>query len=382
MSDLPPDSSYHYVEPLSEVQPELFDWLWLNTFAFSTLAILEGDPGEGKSLVALDLCARLSTGRPMPDGSPSPGAFGTIVLQSEDSFASATLPRLLALGGDQNRLFRWKPPEDTGEPFRIPSQLDRLEAELTRTGARLVIVDPLVDFLDPGVSVNSDQSIRRALGPLRLLAERSRCLILMVRHLIKRSLSRALYRGSGSIGITGACRSAWLIGHDPSNPERRVFAPQKGNYSAARPSLAFELRSQEGQPAVPFWLGETHLVADDLGVRARRDTPECDRAVAFLQQFLHDGPRLSADVWDAAREYSFTQFTLKAARKKMHARFKAVYRNKSRHYYWLLAGQEIPADPDPEPDSDGMAEFRKALDEQIKKFPRPCPLDEEPEWDP
>ncbi len=117
-------------------------------------------------------------------------------------------------------------------------------------------------------------------------------------------------------------------------------------------------------------------------MRVRRDTPECDRAVAFLQQFLHDGPRLSADVWDAAREHAFTEFTIRAAGKKLGARFKAVYRHKSRFHYWLLAGQEVPADPNPEPVSDSIAEFRKALDEQIKKYPRPCPLDEEPEWDP
>src|SRR6266478_4160626 len=110
----------HYVEPLSEVQPEAFAWLWLNTFAFSTLAIVEGDPGEGKSLVALDLCARLSTGRPMPDGSPSPGVFSTVVLQSEDSYARVTLPRLLALDGDQDRVYRWNPPTEADVPFRIP----------------------------------------------------------------------------------------------------------------------------------------------------------------------------------------------------------------------------------------------------------------------
>jgi hypothetical protein len=243
-----------------------------------------------------------------------------------------------------------------------------------------VIVDPLVDFLDPGVSVNSDQSIRRALAPLRLLAERCRCLILMVRHLIKRLLGRALYRGSGSIGIAGVCRSAWLIGRDPENVERRVFAPQKGNYAAIQPSLAFELRTQDGQPAVPHWLGETHLVADDLGLGARREAPERDRAVAFLQEFLRDGPRLSREIYDAAREYAFAEKPLLAARKKMGARFKAVWRNRNRYYYWLLKGQEVPADPEPDSASDGTDAFRKALDEQIRKFPRPCPLDEEPEY--
>jgi hypothetical protein len=203
----------------------------------------------------------------------------------------------------------------------------------------------------------------------------------MVRHLIKRLLGRALYRGSGSIGIAGVCRSAWLIGRDPETTERRIFAPQKGNYAAIQPSLAFELRTQEGRPAVPHWLGETHLVADDLGLGARRDAPERDRAVAFLQEFLRDGPRLSRDIYEAAREHAFAERTLLAARKKMGARFKAVWRNGNRYHYWLLKGQEVPADPDPEPVSDSIAEFRKALDEQIKKFPRPCPLDEEPEWD-
>jgi hypothetical protein len=287
------------------------------------------------------------------------------------------LPRLLALGGDQNRVFRWSPPVGADEPFSIPSQLDRLQVELKRTGARLVVIDPLVDFLDPGVSIHCDQSIRRALGPLRRFAEHCNCLVLMIRHLIKRLLGRALYRGGGSIGITGVCRSCWLIGRDPDNAERRVLAVQKGNYTAAPPSLAFELRGQDGQPAVPCWLGETHLVADDLGRRASHESPECDRAVAFLLKFLHDGPRQSADVWAAAKEYAFGAKPVRVARKRIGIRFKTVYRNKSRHNYWLLEGQELPAEPAAEPDD--LADFRAALAEQIKKFPSPCPLDEESE---
>jgi hypothetical protein len=168
-----------------------------------------------------------------------------------------------------------------------------------------------------------------------------------------------------------------LIGRDPDNPQRRVLAGQKGNYIATQPSLAFELRSDGGQPAVPHWLGETHLVADDLGFRASRQAPECERAVAFLKSFLHDGPRLSAEVWAAARERQFTKFTLSAAAKKLGALYKTVYLNKCRYNYWLLEGQQVPAEPEPEPDD--LADFRAALDAQVKKFPRPCPLDERPE---
>jgi len=38
------------------------------TTPLGKLAILEGDPGLGKSLIALDLCARVTTGRDWPDG--------------------------------------------------------------------------------------------------------------------------------------------------------------------------------------------------------------------------------------------------------------------------------------------------------------------------
>jgi RecA-family ATPase len=68
VSEITPNETHNYLEPLSEVRPEAFDPFWINRLGFGTLAMLEGDPGEGKSLVALDLCARLSTGRPIPDG--------------------------------------------------------------------------------------------------------------------------------------------------------------------------------------------------------------------------------------------------------------------------------------------------------------------------
>src|SRR6202035_2955062 len=98
MSDFPPSQEREYVEPLTGLQPEAFDWLWFVRLAFGTLAIIEGDPGEGKSLVALDLCARLSTGRPMPDGTPGPGIVNSLIIQDEDGGDDTVIWRLKALG--------------------------------------------------------------------------------------------------------------------------------------------------------------------------------------------------------------------------------------------------------------------------------------------
>src|SRR5260370_1798298 len=76
--------------PVSQVAAHPIDWLWPGRLALGKLAILDGDPGLGKSLVTLDLCARLSTGRPFPDGSAGPGACDAIVLNGDDR-AGATL---------------------------------------------------------------------------------------------------------------------------------------------------------------------------------------------------------------------------------------------------------------------------------------------------
>src|SRR5207249_502452 len=184
--------------------------------ALGKLAMLDGDPGLGKSLVALDLCARLSTGRPLPDGTPSPGPANAIILNGEDSAADTIVPRLQALGADLGRVFVLEPEDDDPhELLRLPSGTGQLERALGETDARLVVIDPVMAFLDPSVLIASDQSVRRALLPLTRLAGRHDCAVKMVRHLNKRGTRQSLYRGGGSIGFLGACRSGWLIARHP-----------------------------------------------------------------------------------------------------------------------------------------------------------------------
>src|SRR4029077_12718205 len=43
------------------------DWLWPERIPIGKVTLLVGDPGLGKSLVALDIAARVSTGKPWPD---------------------------------------------------------------------------------------------------------------------------------------------------------------------------------------------------------------------------------------------------------------------------------------------------------------------------
>jgi RecA-family ATPase len=173
--------------PVSELAARSIDWLWPGRLALGKLAVLDGDPGLGKLLVTLDLCARLSTGRPFPDGSAGPGASGAIVLNGEDGDEDTIRPRLQTLGADLERVFiPYRDRDGRGEPLRFPAHVQVLEEALRRTAARLIVVDPLLAFLDVCVIPTSDQSVRRGLAPLMRLAEQHACAVLLVRHLNKR----------------------------------------------------------------------------------------------------------------------------------------------------------------------------------------------------
>jgi hypothetical protein len=123
-------------------EAQSLSWLWQERLALGKLAILDGDPSLGKSLVALDLCARLSTGRPLPDGSAGPGPACAVVFNAEDDSDDTIAPRLRALGADLERAPRrgsrsscWGSSVATGwtaghcSPDRLQS-LSRQEASL------------------------------------------------------------------------------------------------------------------------------------------------------------------------------------------------------------------------------------------------------------
>ena len=360
------------LQRVNELTAESVAWLWTGRLALGKVAMLDGDPGLGKSLLALDLCARLSTGRPLPDGSPGPGVGNALVLNAEDGPQDTTRPRLEALGADLGRVFVLRPADDLRAPLRLPGQAKLLDTALERTQARLLVLDPVVAFLDAAVFGSSDQGVRRALLPLVGLAARHGCAVWLVRHLNKTPGGRALYRGGGSIGFLGACRSGWLVGRDPKEPERRVLAQVKNNLAPPQPSLAFTVEAANGTARLN-WLGASALTADELvlgGGGPALPAPRRDRACDFLSEFLANGPRTSREIWDAARKQGLSVRTLYRAREELQVRVHRVAQGKSRLNYWLLPGQVLAQPVDEDTD---LEPWLAPLREQ---FPPATPLDD------
>jgi RecA-family ATPase len=260
--------------------------------------------------------------------------------------------------------------EGHGEPLRFPAHVSVLEEAVRRTAARLIVIDPLVAFLDTRVIPTSDQSVRWGLAPLVRLAEQYACAVLLVRHLNKRYSVQSAYRGGGSIGFLAACRSGWLIARDPEQSERCVLAQVKNNLGPPQPSLAYTVTHDERQLPTLRWLGPTAWTADRL-LAARNGTApatERDRAREFLTSFLAEGARTSRDVWAAVREEKLSVRTIERAKKDLEIRSLWLYADGQRFSYWLLPGQSLPAA--------APADLEPWLAPLREQFPTPTPLDE------
>ncbi len=314
------------------------EWLWPGYLARGTLAILDGDPGIGKSLITLDLAARLTTGQPWPNDAAGPSPAPALLLCDEDTDATV-VNRLETLGADLSRAFLW-PRQDGAELPRLPADIARLDQAVADTGAKLLVIDPIMAFLDRSVEVNSDARVRHALRPLAKLAEKHHCAVLLVRHLNKKVGPQALYRGGGSIAFVAACRLAWLAARDPKREDRYVLAQPKNNFAARQPSLAYTLPTDAARVA---WAGSTAWLADDLTAR-RRERPARQRACEFLKTFLAAGPRTTQEIWDAALIEDLSENTLRRAKDELKITWRRVQTGTSRADYWLLKGQKAPGD--------------------------------------
>jgi RecA-family ATPase len=211
---------------LSEVEPERVEWLWPRRIPSGKITVLDGDPDNGKTVLTVDLAARVTAGLDLPDDTPTEAA-GAVIVSAEDGAADTIRPRFDAADGDPTRACLL----GDEEPLAIPGDIPRLERAVRQVEAALVVIDPIMAFLSGDVNSNGDQDVRRALTPLKQMAERTGAAIVLVRHLNKTPGGNPLYRGGGSIGLIGAARSELVVGRHPDDDELRVLAGQKNNLS-------------------------------------------------------------------------------------------------------------------------------------------------------
>ncbi len=219
------------------------------------LTLFVGDGEIGKSTITLDIAARITKGRVWPrfgSDEEEHAPKGSVLIPSKEDEVSAIIrPRLEAAGIDIGRIHTpgYDAPDDPKD-FDPIERLDTTAAELERKivevgDVRLIIIDPITDFVDK-IDMYRDDQVRTLLPPVARIAARHSLAIINIVHLNKKTDHEARYRGMGSIAFRNVSKSSVLFAYSVDVPGQRLMAQEKANLIAEKRTAAFSFRDVRG----------------------------------------------------------------------------------------------------------------------------------------
>jgi RecA/RadA recombinase len=270
---------------ISDVELLDVDWLWEPYLPLGMLSLMEGDPGIGKTQMALKIAANLSTGwkrlpgQEGPDVSSEPAS--TIICTAEDSVQHTIGPRLKANGADSSKVF------SLGSAIKVKGEgrtlatsdtaVFRRLIEREAKDAKLIILDPIQAYLPSGTDMHRANEVKQALRPLTDFALEKNLCILAIRHLAKGGAAKAIYAGIGSIDFSGTARSVVSVGEVGN---QKVMAHVKSSLSPKGESVKFDLKDN-----AVISEGTTDITAEDVmqGQVVDKEPPQLQEAMEFLE---------------------------------------------------------------------------------------------------
>jgi hypothetical protein len=316
----------------SELKPKPVRWLWPGWLARAKLHIIGGQPGAGKTTLAMAMAAIVSRGGRWPDGSHSP--LGNIVIWSgEDDPADTLVPRLIASDADMTRVYFVDAMTEGNErrPFDPAKDIPALLSVIEKIGgAAFIIVDPVVNAVAGDSHKNTET--RRALQPLVKLAASANAALLGVTHFSKGTAGREpIERITGSIAFGALARVVMIAAKEgeteEETPPRRFLARAKSNIGPDEGGFAYEL-CQEPMPgddriiaSIAVFGEAIEGTARDMLAAAEAESSEDNGALGeaedFLREQLADRPVPTKELRAAAEAHTIAWRTIERAKKSL-----------------------------------------------------------------
>lgn len=308
---------------MSDVQAEEIKWLWYPFIAYGKMTIVQGDPGDGKSTLVLNIAAKLSRGERLEPEMNIDKPVNVIYQTAEDGLADTVKPRLEQAGADCSRI------SIIDESEKSLSMIDeRIEKAIIAAEAGLLILDPIQAYLGGGTDMNRANEARELTKRLGGIAERTGCAIVLIGHMNKGSGAKAAYRGMGSIDFFAVARSVMLIGRIEGHPDMRAVIQIKNNLAPFGHPKAFEL-TQDGF----HWIGNYEITADEVLGGMVPKVSKLEIAKQFLME--RSGANvmiLSTEIIELAAQEGISKRTLEAAKKELKIKAKKI----NNSWYWDL----------------------------------------------
>ena len=305
----PPQEETVEIIRMSEVDTQTVEWLWKPYIPFGKVTIIQGNPGEGKTTLALCLCAACTNRKPFPL-MPEHEPFNVIYQTAEDGLGDTVKPRLMEAEADLDRVLVI---DESKQELSLSDE--RIEKAIRQNGARLIILDPIQAYVGEKTDMNKANEIRPIFRRLAEVAERTACAVILIGHLNKAAGGQSAYRGLGSIDFRAAARSVLLIGRVKREPNIRVIVHDKSSLAPEGKPIAFCLDPETGFS----WIGEYDITADELLSGAGGNTAtKTEQAEKLILDLLADGKELaSEDIVKAAAKAGISERTVQNAKRNM-----------------------------------------------------------------
>ena len=313
---------------MSDIEAQEIEWLWYPYIAYGKLAIVQGDPGDGKTTLILNLAAKLTKGEGLDENMKVMEPMNVIYQTAEDGLADTVKPRLLQAGADCEKVLV------IDESEKSLSMLDeRIEEALIKTGARVLILDPILAYLGSGKDMNRANEVRNMTKRLAALAEKYKCAIILIGHMNKAAGNKAAYRGMGSIDFYAVARSVLLVGRVEGEPNIRAMVQIKNNLAEFGHAKAFRL-SEEGFR----WLGDYEITADEVLGGYAPKINKLEQAKDLLRELSKELEKVESNsIYDMAKEQNISKRTLENAKREMGIRAK----RENGSWYWPLDREKL-----------------------------------------
>lgn len=282
-------------------------WAWDGWLPDGFVVILGGEPGCGKSALALQIAATFIRGDDWPDDTPYSGGKGSILWCESESAQAINF----------DRAKKWKIPL---EKIRVPNRTDPLSdvrlddpeifSEIERNAhdneIRFIVVD---SFSGAHSADENSTEVLAIVKELARLARDTKKPILIIHHLRKRSKfdtgEITLDRFRGSTSIVQPTRVVWALDTpDLSQKERKRLYVIKNNLTRFPDRIGFDI----GEGGIEF--GEVPEVP--------HEETQTDKAADLLLALLGEQPTTVSQLQEEAKGLGVSWKTMTRAKKKLN----------------------------------------------------------------
>lgn len=346
-----------------DIKLEPIRWLWKHWLAVGKFHLLAGQPGQGKTTLAMALIASLTSGGKWPDGTRCE-VGSALIWTGEDDPADTLAPRLTAMDADMSKVYFITGMRANGEVNGFNPQRDMAAlAEKARSigDVRILLLDPVVGAVTGDGNTNTE--VRRSLQPIVDLAAEIGAVAIGITHLSKGTAGRdPTERVNGSIGFTAVARVVMLAAKlkDDEGKQKRILIRSKSNVGPDDGGFEYFIEQVEVQPGIEAssiqWGQAIDGTARELLAEAEQEKPPEDAgtndADDALTRILSRDMVPSKQAEDLMRDAGFSPKQTRNARERLGIKpIRTGFAGTMKSYWKLPDSVQIPED-DPETVSD------------------------------